>query len=162
MARKVHADQAAGGDRQVTAGEFRLDTTPRPDYFARTSKRAGPDGAHPQRHFERGARRRNRVAQPCWMFSVLGMYDVFKPIGAVERGERKPLRAARMLLHLRTFCCSTSPRTISTCARRTFCWRRWKFSGTVVFVSHDATSSTSWRRASLKWRMARCTCSRKL
>ena len=38
----------------------------------------------------------------------------------------------------RTCCCSTSRRTTSTCARRTFCSTPSKdFTGTVLFVSHD-------------------------
>ena len=59
-------------------------------------------------------------------------------IGVLSGGERNRYALARMLLHPANFLCSTSPRTTWICGPKMCCWRRWrKFTGTVVFVSHD-------------------------
>ena len=129
------------GSEPLTAGEYTLGH----NVDARLL-RAGPvqgtrpRRAHARRSLDACAERHddNGTAQPARLLPVLRGRRLQADRRAVGR-RAQPLRAgAHAAASRRTSCCSTSPPTTWTCAPRTCCWKRsQKFTGTVVFVSHD-------------------------
>jgi len=110
---KVHADQAAGGDRNRSPRVgIRLDTTPSRITLPRTSTKSWTRRRASSATFRawRRGRRKPSCANllGCFLFSE----DVcFKPDRGVERWRAQTAtRSARICCCiLRTFCCSTSP-----------------------------------------------------
>ena len=122
--REVHADQAAGRQEKLSAGEYKLGHKVQLDYFAQDQyKELDPEarilddlgelsGASTQTEL--------RSLLGCFLFSG---DDVFKRIGVLSGGERNRYALLKMLLHPANFCCSTSLPTILICAPRMCCSR---------------------------------------
>ena len=127
------------GTEALTTGEYKLGHNVEPDYFAQDQyKELDPesrmlDDLSTVAGHSTQTELRNLLG--CFLFSE---DDVFKRIGVLSAASATATRWPRCCCIRRTSCCSTSPPTTSTCAPRTCCSKRFeKFTGTVVFVSHD-------------------------
>jgi ATP-binding cassette subfamily F protein 3 len=129
------------GAEAVTAGEFRLGHNVRVDYFAQDqykvldpSARLIDDltGIAPTALSDQT---RLRTLLGCFLFSD---DDVFKKIGVLSGGERNRYALARMLLQPPNFLLLDEPTNhLDLQAKDVLLDALRKFSGTVVFVSHD-------------------------
>ncbi len=127
------------GTEPVSAGEFRLGHNAHPDYFAQdqykeldASRRVLEDigDASP-----RSTQTELRNLLGCFLFSE---DDVFKPIGVLSGGERNRYALARMLLKPSNFLLLDEPTNhLDMRAKDVLLEALEKFTGTVVFVSHD-------------------------
>jgi len=128
----------AGAER-VTGGEMKLGHNVQPDYFAQDQyKELDPDArmlddlwnlapSHTQTEL--------RGLLGCFLFSA---DDVFKRLGVLSGGERNRYALARMLLHPSNFLLLDEPTNhLDMRAKDVLLESLEKFSGTVVFVSHD-------------------------
>jgi ATP-binding cassette, subfamily F, member 3 len=127
------------GAEPVSAGEFKLGHNVEADYFAQDQyKELDPE---------------RRVLDDIWelaphhtqtdLRSLLGCFlftedDVFKRIGVLSGGERNRYALARMLLHPANFLLLDEPTNhLDLRAKDVLLESLEKYSGTVVFVSHD-------------------------
>src|SRR5690242_1028482 len=127
------------GSEQPTAGELRLGHNADVDYFAQDQYKAlDPDARMLDDLFEaapRSTQTELRSLLGCFLFSE---DDVFKTIGVLSGGERNRYALARMLLHPSNFLLLDEPTNhLDLRAKDVLLDSLQKFTGTVVFVSHD-------------------------
>ncbi|HEX3153058.1 MAG TPA: ATP-binding cassette domain-containing protein, partial [Candidatus Angelobacter sp.] len=127
------------GSEQATSGELRLGHNADVDYFAQDQYKAlDPDARMLDDLFEaapRSTQTELRSLLGCFLFSE---DDVFKTIGVLSGGERNRYALARMLLHPSNFLLLDEPTNhLDLRAKDVLLDSLQKFTGTVVFVSHD-------------------------
>jgi ATP-binding cassette subfamily F protein 3 len=127
------------GSEQPTAGELRLGHNADVDYFAQDQYKAlDPNARMLDDLFEaapRSTQTELRSLLGCFLFSE---DDVFKTIGVLSGGERNRYALARMLLHPSNFLLLDEPTNhLDLRAKDVLLDSLQKFTGTVVFVSHD-------------------------
>jgi ATP-binding cassette subfamily F protein 3 len=127
------------GTEPLTAGEFRTGHNVQPDYFVQDQyKELDPDarmiddlGAVSPRSTETEL----RGLLGCFLFSD---DEVFKKIGVLSGGERGRYALLRMLLHPANFLLLDEPTNhLDLRAKDVLLDALMKYTGTVVFVSHD-------------------------
>jgi ATP-binding cassette subfamily F protein 3 len=127
------------GTEKVTQGEYRLGHNVEADYFAQDQyKELDPDarilddlGAASPRSGETEL----RSLLGCFLFSE---DDVFKKIGVLSGGERGRYALLRLLLHPANFLLLDEPTNhLDLRAKDVLLDALMKYTGTVVFVSHD-------------------------
>jgi ATP-binding cassette subfamily F protein 3 len=127
------------GLEAATRGEMRLGHNAQVDYFAQDQYKA----LDPQARLlddlftvaPRSTQTELRSLLGCFLFSE---DDVFKPIGVLSGGERNRYALARMLLHPSNFLLLDEPTNhLDLRAKDVLLESLQKFTGTVVFVSHD-------------------------
>ena len=127
------------GTEPLTAGEYTLGHNVGPDYFAQDQyKELDPNA----RILDDLAEASPRTTQTelrnllgCFLFSE---DDVFKRIGVLSGGERNRYALARMLLHPSNFLMLDEPTNhLDMRAKDVLLEALQKFTGTLVFVSHD-------------------------
>jgi ATP-binding cassette, subfamily F, member 3 len=127
------------GQEPLTAGEYKLGHNVEPDYFAQDQyKELDPEarilddlgelsGASTQTQL--------RSLLGCFLFSG---DDVFKRIGVLSGGERNRYALLKMLLHPANFLLLDEPTNhLDLRAKDVLLEALMKYTGTVVFVSHD-------------------------
>ena len=126
-------------DEPLTSGEYKLGHNVQSDYFAQDQyKELNPDakilddlGALSPRSTETEL----RSLLGCFLFSA---DDVFKKIGVLSGGERNRYALLRMLLHPANFLLLDEPTNhLDMRAKDVLLEALSKYTGTVVFVSHD-------------------------
>src|ERR1051326_2420806 len=127
------------GLEQPTAGELRLGHNADVDYFAQDQYKAlDPNARMLDDLFEaapRSTQTELRSLLGCFLFSE---DDVFKTIGVLSGGERNRYALTRMLLHPSNFLLLDEPTNhLDLRAKDVLLDSLQKFTGTVVFVSHD-------------------------
>src|ERR1700730_9646108 len=129
------------GAEAVTRGEFRLGHNVEVDYFAQDQYKALDPSARLIDDLASIApaavsdQTRLRTLLGCFLFSD---DDVFKRIGVLSGGERNRYAMARMLLQPPNFLLLDEPTNhLDLQAKDVLLEALQKFSGTVVFVSHD-------------------------
>jgi ATP-binding cassette subfamily F protein 3 len=127
------------GSEQATSGELRLGHNADVDYFAQDQyKVLDPQARMLDDLFEaapRSTQTELRSLLGCFLFSE---DDVFKTIGVLSGGERNRYALARMLLHPSNFLLLDEPTNhLDLRAKDVLLDSLQKFTGTVVFVSHD-------------------------
>jgi ATP-binding cassette subfamily F protein 3 len=129
------------GTEAVTRGEFRLGHNVEVDYFAQDQYKALDPSARLLDDLASVAptavsdQTRLRTLLGCFLFSD---DDVFKRIGVLSGGERNRYAMARMLLQPPNFLLLDEPTNhLDLQAKDVLLEALQKFSGTVVFVSHD-------------------------
>jgi ATP-binding cassette, subfamily F, member 3 len=127
------------GQEQATSGELRLGHNADVDYFAQDQYKAlDPNARMLDDLFEaapRSTQTELRSLLGCFLFSE---DDVFKIIGVLSGGERNRYALARMLLHPSNFLLLDEPTNhLDLRAKDVLLDSLQKFTGTVVFVSHD-------------------------
>jgi ATP-binding cassette subfamily F protein 3 len=127
------------GSEQATSGELRLGHNADVDYFAQDQYKAlDPQARMLDDLFEaapRSTQTELRSLLGCFLFSE---DDVFKTIGVLSGGERNRYALARMLLHPSNFLLLDEPTNhLDLRAKDVLLDSLQKFTGTVVFVSHD-------------------------
>jgi ATP-binding cassette subfamily F protein 3 len=127
------------GAEPLSSGEYRLGHNAQPDYFAQDQyKELDPDARMLDDLTSIAQRSTNtelRNLLGCFLFSE---DDVFKRIGVLSGGERNRYALARMLLHPSNFLLLDEPTNhLDMRAKDVLLEALEKFSGTVVFVSHD-------------------------
>ncbi|MGC2744008.1 MAG: ABC-F family ATP-binding cassette domain-containing protein [Candidatus Angelobacter sp.] len=127
------------GQEQATCGELRLGHNADVDYFAQDQYKAlDPQARMLDDLFEaapRSTQTELRSLLGCFLFSE---DDVFKTIGVLSGGERNRYALARMLLHPSNFLLLDEPTNhLDLRAKDVLLDSLQKFTGTVVFVSHD-------------------------
>jgi ATP-binding cassette subfamily F protein 3 len=127
------------GSEQATSGELRLGHNADVDYFAQDQYKAlAPNARMLDDLFEAAPRSTQTELR-----SLLGCFlffedDVFKTIGVLSGGERNRYALARMLLHPSNFLLLDEPTNhLDLRAKDVLLDSLQKFTGTVVFVSHD-------------------------
>jgi ATP-binding cassette subfamily F protein 3 len=128
-----------GGLEQPTAGELRLGHNVEVDYFAQDQYKAlDPQARLLDDLYEvapRASQTELRSLLGCFLFSE---EDVFKTVGVLSGGERNRYALARMLLHPSNFLLLDEPTNhLDMRAKDVLLESLQKFTGTVVFVSHD-------------------------
>jgi len=126
-------------DEPLTAGEFRLGHNVLADYFAQDQyKELDPDARILDDLGEmspRSTQTELRSLLGCFLFSA---DDVFKRIGVLSGGERNRYALLRMLLHPANFLLLDEPTNhLDLRAKDILLDALMKYTGTVVFVSHD-------------------------
>ena len=127
------------GSEQATSGELRLGHNADVDYFAQDQyKVLDPQARMLDDLFEaapRSTQTELRSLLGCFLFSE---DDVFKTIGVLSGGERNRYALARMLLYPSNFLLLDEPTNhLDLRAKDVLLDSLQKFTGTVVFVSHD-------------------------
>ncbi|OAI57593.1 ABC transporter ATP-binding protein [Acidobacteria bacterium SCGC AG-212-P17] len=127
------------GSEQATSGELRPGHNADVDYFAQDQYKAlDPNARMLDDLFEaapRSTQTELRSLLGCFLFSE---DDVFKTIGVLSGGERNRYALARMLLHPSNFLLLDEPTNhLDLRAKDVLLDSLQKFTGTVVFVSHD-------------------------
>src|SRR5271154_4221446 len=123
----------------LSGGQFRLGHNVEPDYFAQDQyKELNPDARILDDIGElspRSTQTELRSLLGCFLFSA---DDVFKRIGVLSGGERNRYALLRMLLHPANFLLLDEPTNhLDMRAKDVLLEALSKYSGTVVFVSHD-------------------------
>ena len=127
------------GSEPATAGEIRLGHKVDVDYFAQDQYKAlNPDARLLDDLFTvapRSTQTELRSLLGCFLFTG---DEVFKPVGVLSGGERNRYALARMLLHPSNFLLLDEPTNhLDLRAKDVLLESLEKFTGTVVFVSHD-------------------------
>jgi ATP-binding cassette subfamily F protein 3 len=127
------------GSENSTTGELRLGHNVDVDYFAQDQYKALDTQARMLDDLFQAAPRSTqtelRSLLGCFLFSE---DDVFKTIGVLSGGERNRYALARMLLHPSNFLLLDEPTNhLDLRAKDVLLDSLQKFTGTVVFVSHD-------------------------
>lgn len=127
------------GTEPLTAGEYTLGHNVDLDYFAQDQYRELDVNARVLDDLSSAAPRTTntelRNLLGCFLFSA---DDVFKPIGVLSGGERNRYALARMLLHPANFLLLDEPTNhLDMRAKDVLLESLEKFTGTVMFVSHD-------------------------
>jgi len=126
-------------DEPLTAGEFRLGHNVLADYFAQDQYKELDPEAHILDDLgemsPRSTQTELRSLLGCFLFSA---DDVFKRIGVLSGGERNRYALLRMLLHPANFLLLDEPTNhLDLRAKDILLDALMKYTGTVVFVSHD-------------------------
>jgi ATP-binding cassette subfamily F protein 3 len=127
------------GVEPLTSGEFKLGHNVEPDYFAQDQYKELDQSQRMLEDLEKVAPRKTQTE----LRSLLGSFlfsddDVFKPIGVLSGGERNRYALARMLLQPSNFLLLDEPTNhLDLRAKDVLLESLQKFTGTVVFVSHD-------------------------
>src|SRR6476661_1368410 len=127
------------GTEPLTSGSYTLGHNAIPDHFAQDQyKELDPERRMLDDLGDAAPRSTNtelRTLLGCFLFSD---DDVFKKIGVLSGGERNRYALARMLLHPSNFLLLDEPTNhLDLRAKDVLLESLEKFSGTVVFVSHD-------------------------
>jgi ATP-binding cassette subfamily F protein 3 len=127
------------GQEPLTAGEYKLGHNVEPDYFAQDQyKELDPEARILDDLGELSAastQTQLRSLLGCFLFSG---DDVFKPIGVLSGGERNRYALLKMLLHPANFLLLDEPTNhLDLRAKDVLLEALMKYTGTVVFVSHD-------------------------
>jgi ATP-binding cassette subfamily F protein 3 len=129
------------GVEPVSAGEFRLGHNVEVDYFAQDQYKAlNPDARLID---DIASVAPTAVSSQTQLRTLLGCFlfsddDVFKRIGVLSGGERNRYALARMLLHPANFLLLDEPTNhLDMQAKDVLLEALRKYTGTVVFVSHD-------------------------
>ncbi|HXZ81953.1 MAG TPA: ABC-F family ATP-binding cassette domain-containing protein [Terriglobales bacterium] len=127
------------GIEPLTAGEYKVGHNVERDYFAQDQYKELQPERRVLDDLERVAPRATqtelRNLLGCFLFSG---DDVFKPIGVLSGGERNRYALARMLMQPSNFLLLDEPTNhLDLRAKDVLLEALAKFSGTVVFVSHD-------------------------
>src|SRR5271169_2154245 len=127
------------GQEPLTAGEFKLGHNVGPDYFAQDQyKELDPEARILDDLGELSAASTQtelRSLLGCFLFSG---DDVFKRIGVLSGGERNRYALLKMLLHPANFLLLDEPTNhLDLRAKDVLLEALMKYTGTVVFVSHD-------------------------
>jgi ATP-binding cassette subfamily F protein 3 len=127
------------GAEPLTSGEYTLGHNVEPDYFAQDQYKELDVNARILDDLSEAAPRTTqtelRNLLGCFLFSE---DDVFKRIGVLSGGERNRYALARMLLHPSNFLLLDEPTNhLDMRAKDVLLESLEKFTGTIVFVSHD-------------------------
>jgi ATP-binding cassette, subfamily F, member 3 len=127
------------GTEPLTAGEYRLGHNAQVDYFAQDQYKELDPNARMLDDLsslaERSTNTELRNLLGCFLFSE---DDVFKRIGVLSGGERNRYALARMLLQPSNFLLLDEPTNhLDLRAKDVLLESLEKFTGTIVFVSHD-------------------------
>jgi ATP-binding cassette, subfamily F, member 3 len=127
------------GIEPLTAGALKLGHNVEPDYFAQDQYKELDPSSRMLDDLSDVAPQKSmtelRGLLGCFLFSE---DDVFKPIGVLSGGERNRYALARMLLHPSNFLLLDEPTNhLDMRAKDVLLESLEKYSGTVVFVSHD-------------------------
>ena len=127
------------GQEPATEGQYRIGHNVQPDYFAQDQyKELNPDARILDdlgSMSPRSTQTELRSLLGCFLFSE---DDVFKKIGVLSGGERNRYALLRMLLHPANFLLLDEPTNhLDMRAKDVLLNALEKYTGTVVFVSHD-------------------------
>jgi ATP-binding cassette subfamily F protein 3 len=127
------------GEEPLSAGEYKLGHNVEPDYFAQDQyKELDPEARILDDLGELSAastQTQLRSLLGCFLFSG---DDVFKRIGVLSGGERNRYALLKMLLHPANFLLLDEPTNhLDLRAKDVLLEAMMKYTGTVVFVSHD-------------------------
>ena len=127
------------GEEPLTAGEYKLGHNVEPDYFAQDQyKELDPEARILDDLGElapASTQTQLRSLLGCFLFSG---DDVFKRIGVLSGGERNRYALLKMLLHPANFLLLDEPTNhLDLRAKDVLLEALMKYTGTVVFVSHD-------------------------
>src|ERR1700690_34706 len=127
------------GEEPLTAGEYKLGHNVQPDYFAQDQyKELDPEARILDDLGElapASTQTQLRSLLGCFLFSG---DDVFKRIGVLSGGERNRYALLKMLLHPANFLLLDEPTNhLDLRAKDVLLEALMKYTGTVVFVSHD-------------------------
>ena len=127
------------GQEPLTAGEFKLGHNVEPDYFAQDQYKE----LDPEARILDDLGEMSPASTQTQLRSLLGCFlfsgdDVFKRIGVLSGGERNRYALLRMLLHPANFLLLDEPTNhLDLRAKDVLLEALMKYTGTVVFVSHD-------------------------
>jgi ATP-binding cassette subfamily F protein 3 len=127
------------GQEPLTAGEYKLGHNVEPDYFAQDQYKELDQEAHILDDLGElspaSTQTQLRSLLGCFLFSG---DDVFKRIGVLSGGERNRYALLKMLLHPANFLLLDEPTNhLDLRAKDVLLEALMKYTGTVVFVSHD-------------------------
>jgi ATP-binding cassette, subfamily F, member 3 len=127
------------GQEPLTAGEFKIGHNVEPDYFAQDQYKE----LDPEARILDDLGKMSPASTQTQLRSLLGCFlfsgdDVFKRIGVLSGGERNRYALLRMLLHPANFLLLDEPTNhLDLRAKDVLLEALMKYTGTVVFVSHD-------------------------
>ena len=127
------------GTEPLTAGEFKLGHNVQPDYFAQDQYKE----LDPEARILEDLGEMSPSSTQTELRSLLGCFlfsgdDVFKRIGVLSGGERNRYALLKMLLHPANFLLLDEPTNhLDIRAKDVLLEALEKYTGTVVFVSHD-------------------------
>jgi ATP-binding cassette, subfamily F, member 3 len=127
------------GQEPLTAGEYKLGHNVEPDYFAQDQYKE----LDPEARILDDLGELSQTSTQTQLRSLLGCFlfsgdDVFKRIGVLSGGERNRYALLKMLLHPANFLLLDEPTNhLDLRAKDVLLEALMKYTGTVVFVSHD-------------------------